>query len=106
MTVGLLSTATRSLTTRETRTHLVLTPYYPVPILVGLVVGYFSRARFKGSYRYWAWVGPAVFTLAYLIAWKAAHHLSWLESAVHLFGSIPFPSNRDQLWSAREFRLG
>lgn len=96
MTVGLLSTATRSLTTREMRVHLVQTPYYPVPILVGLVVGYFSYTRFKGSYRYWAWVGPAVLTLVSLMAWKAAHQSSLSQAAFHFFGFIPYPDNRDQ----------
>jgi hypothetical protein len=97
ITVGLLTSSTQLLTSRAMRIRLVWTPYYPVPLLVGLVVGYFSYTHFKGSYRYWAWVGPAVLTLVSLAAWKASHQFSLAEATIHFFGSIPYPGNRDQM---------
>jgi hypothetical protein len=86
ITAGLLTYSTRSLTTRATRIHLVSTPYYPVPIAVGFVVGYFTYTRFKGLYSYWAWLGPAILVLVSLLAWKSANQVSWLEATAHFFG--------------------
>jgi hypothetical protein len=95
ITVGLLTYSTQSFTTRATRIHL-LTPYYPVPIMVGLVVGCLSYTRLKGSYRYWAWVAPAVLVLASLLDWKAGSHSAWPAAMSHFFGPVPYPDNRDQ----------
>jgi hypothetical protein len=96
-TVGLLTYSTQSFVSHAARIHFVLTPYYPLPIMAGLVVGYLSYTRFKGSYRYWAWVVPAVLTLVSLVGWKAINQSSWSEAAVHFFGFMPYPDNRDQL---------
>jgi hypothetical protein len=97
ITVGLLTHATRSFTTRATRIHSVLTPYYPVDIAVGFVVGFFTYTGFKGSYRYRAWLGPATLVLVSLLAWKSTNQVSWWDATVHFFGPLPYPENHDQL---------
>lgn len=65
--------------------------------MVGLVVGCLSCTRLKGSYRYWAWVAPAVLVLASLLDWKAGSHSAWLAAMSHFFGPVSYPDNRDQL---------
>lgn len=97
VTVGFLTYSTQSFVSRATRIHLVHTPYYPVPIMVGLLVGYFSYPRFKASYRYWAWVAAAIFVFTFLHAWKVDYLASWREATVHFFGPLHYPENRDQI---------
>lgn len=97
VTVGVFTHATRPLTTPAIRIHMVSTPYYPVPIAMGLIVGCFSYSRFKGSYRYWTWLGPFGLVLVSLLAWKSSHPVSWWEASAHFFGPVPYPENHDQL---------
>jgi hypothetical protein len=95
-TVGLLTYSTQSFVSRATRIRFLLTPYYPVPIIAGLVIGYFSYTRFKGSYRYWTWVVPAALVILSLLGWKDANQTSWSAAAFHFFGPLPYPENHDQ----------
>lgn len=74
----------------------MLTPYYPVPIVIGFLVGYFSYIHFKGSYRYWVWIGPAILVISSLITWKASRQASWPEATFHFFGPLSYPENHDQ----------
>jgi hypothetical protein len=36
-------------------------PYYPLPILLAALAGYFCNIRFKGNYRFWVWIVPTVY---------------------------------------------
>lgn len=95
--VGLFTYSSQAFVSRATRIHFVLTPYYLFPILAGLVVGYFSYLRFRGSYRYWIWVLPAAYVFYSLLNWKASNQGAWSEALTHFFGYVPYPQNRDQL---------
>jgi len=97
ITAGFFTYSSREFVSRAARIDFVLTPYYPVPILVGLVVGYLSYLRFRGSYRYWAWILPAAYMLYPLVDWKSSNQTTWSEALIHFFGSVPYPQNRDQL---------
>jgi hypothetical protein len=97
VTVGLLTYSTQTFVTRATRIRLLFTPYYPLPIMVSLAVGSLSYIRFKGSYRYWAWIAPALLVLASLLDWKNGNQAPWAEAIRHFFGPVPYPENRDQL---------
>lgn len=97
ITVGLVSEAIRPFTSLATRIHLVWTPYYPLPVMVGLFVGYFSHTSFRGSYRYWTWVVPAAFVMVALVHWKDVKQSSWAMACVHFFGYVPWPQSRDQV---------
>ena len=35
-------------------------PYYPLPIVLAGLAGYFSFVRFKSNYRFWVWIIPAL----------------------------------------------
>jgi hypothetical protein len=95
--VGFFTYSSQAFVSRATRIHFVQTPYYPVPILAGLVVGYLSYLRFRGSYRFWVWVLPAAYVCYSLLDWKASNQRTWLEALTHFFGYLPYPQNRDQL---------
>jgi hypothetical protein len=95
--VGFFTYSTHAFVSRATRIYFVETPYYPFPILVGLVVGYLSYLRFRGSYRYWVWILPAVYMLYPLADWKSSNQTTWSKALIHFFGFVPFPQNRDQL---------
>jgi hypothetical protein len=97
MTVGFFTYSTQEFVSGAARIHFVKTPYYPFPIFVGLVVGYFSYLRFHGSYRYWVWILPAAGMLYPLVDWKSANQTTWSQALIHFFGSVPYPQNRDQL---------
>jgi hypothetical protein len=94
---SLATESIRSFTSLATRIRLVWTPYYPLPVIAGLAVGYFSYVYFKGSYRYWTWVAPAALVLGALIKWKVANQSSWAAAGSHFFGYMPWPESRDQV---------
>ena len=96
ITGGLAIESIRSFTTSATRDHLLWGPYHPLPVVAGLVTGYFSYTRFKGSYRYWTWVAPAALVLAALVEWKGVNQSSWTAAGSHFFGNVPYPESRDQ----------
>lgn len=95
--VGLLTYSTQAFTSRAVRIQFVQTPYYPVPILVGVAVGFFSYLRFRGSYRYWVWILPALLMLYSLANWRSSNQAGWSEAVIHFLGPLPYPQNRDQL---------
>jgi hypothetical protein len=97
ITEALATESIRSFTSLATRIRLVWTPYYPLPVIAGLAVGYFSYIYFKGSYRYWTWVLPNAFVLDALVKWKGANQSSWAATGVHFFGYMPWPASRDQV---------
>jgi hypothetical protein len=96
-TEGLVTESIRPFTTLATRIRLTWTPYYPLPVIAGLVVGYFTYLCFKGSYRYWAWVAPAALVMDAVVKWRAANQSSWAAAGVHFFGYMPWPASRDQV---------
>jgi len=95
--VGLISYSTRPFVSRALRAELIQTPYYPFPILIGLLVGYFSFLRFRGSYRYWVWILPAFLTFHSLCQWQSENGATWSIAFAHFFAYVPYPQNRDQL---------
>lgn len=97
VTVGILIFSTQSLTTRAIRVFLLSPPYYPLPLVVGLMVGYFSQVRSKGSDRYWVWIGPAVLVFVSLSTWKADNRAAWSEALLHFFGPRSYPGGPDQI---------
>jgi hypothetical protein len=97
ITESLVTAAIRSFTSLATRIRIVWTPYYPLPVVAGLAVGYLSYIYFKGSYRYWTWVAPAVFVVSTLLKWKVANQSSWAAAGFHFFGYMPWPASRDQV---------
>jgi hypothetical protein len=97
ITGSLVTESIHPFTTLATKIRLTWTPYYPLPVIAGLVVGYFSYIRFKVSYRYWTWVAPAAFVIGALVKWKAENQSSWAAAMVHFFGYMPWPASRDQV---------
>jgi hypothetical protein len=100
-TIGFFTYSSQPFVSRAARMHFtqtfVWTPYYPVPILAGLVIGFLIRTRFRGSYRYYAWILPSAVVLGSLLDWRASNQASWWQAAAHFFGRQPYPDNRDQL---------
>jgi hypothetical protein len=97
ITTGFCTYSSAPFVSRAVRFSLVNTPPYPFPTFVGLVVGYFSYTRFRGSYRYWAWILPAVLTLWSLSNWKASNRSTWSASMAYFFGFVPFTQNHRQI---------
>jgi hypothetical protein len=101
--VGIITYSLRSFVSREARIHfaetLVYGPYYPLPVLIGVLIGFFSYLRFRGTYRYWVWIVPALYVLTELLDWKESNHASLADSIVHFFGTLAYPANREQLGS-------
>jgi hypothetical protein len=101
MVIGFFTYSSRPFVSRAARLHFIQTfvwaQHYPLPILVGLILGYLCYGRFRGSYRYWIWVLPAAVVVKSLVNWKGSNQASWSKSLMHFFGFLPFPVNRDQL---------
>jgi hypothetical protein len=97
VTAGILIFSTQSFTTRAIRMFLLSPPYYPLPLVVGLMVGYFTQARSKGSCRYWVWIGPAILVFVSRLSWKADNRAAWPESLLYFFGPRPYPGGPDQI---------
>jgi hypothetical protein len=99
--IGIISYSLQPFISRDARIHFVHgfvdTPYYPLPILIALLIGFFSYVRFRGTYRYWVWILPAVVVVRSLVDWKQSNQASWADSLMHFFGFITYPANRDQL---------
>jgi hypothetical protein len=87
----------KPLVSHATKTRLVLTPYYPFTLIIGIIVGVLSYKRFRGSYRLWVWVVPAASLIYSMLRWKIDSGVSWAETLFHFFGTLPYPDNRDQL---------
>jgi len=45
-------------------------PYYPLPIVLAALAGYFSYIRFKSNYRFWVWIIPALYLVTKIVLWK------------------------------------
>lgn len=80
-----------------TKIRIGLTPYYPFMLFFGLLVGFISHVRFRGSYRLWVWILPALGLLRSLLLWKANNRAAWPKTLFHFFGFMPYPENHDQL---------
>lgn len=75
----------------------MLTPYYPLPVVIALCIGFFSYLRFWGSYRYWVWVLPSLLTISAMSHWQSENQASLSSTLIHFLGRVPYPENRDQL---------
>jgi hypothetical protein len=99
--IGIITYSLRPFVSRAARIHFTQTfvygPHYPLPILVGLLIGFFSYLRFRGTYRYWVWILPAFGVLTALVDWKETNQASFADSIMHFFGTLAYPANRDQL---------
>jgi hypothetical protein len=97
--VGIITYSLRPFVSREARVHftetLVYGPYYPLPILIGVLIGFFSYLRFRGAYRYWVWIIPALCVLTELVDWKETNQASFADSIVHFSGTLGYPVNRE-----------
>jgi hypothetical protein len=88
-----------------------LKPPYPLHIAVGIVTGYVSRFRWKGSHALWVWVPPAIYLAAGIVVWlQAGFHIG--DSLNHFFGLDCYPLCHDQyertvpLYSTVAYALG
>jgi hypothetical protein len=45
-------------------------PYYPLPIVLAALAGYFSYIRLKSNYRFWVWIIPALYLVTKIALWK------------------------------------
>ncbi len=101
--VGIITYSLRTFVSREARVHFMETfvygSYYPLPILIGVLIGFFSYLRFRGTYRYWVWIIPVLCVLTELVDWKETNQASFADSIVHFSGTLPYPANREQLGS-------
>ena len=95
----LLNVVLRPFLNHETIRRVSLNPYYPVPILLALMAGTLSYIRFRGSYRYWVWIVPALYLVNSMMTWSAANSTGFSDAAAHFFGNLRYPSNQDQLES-------
>jgi hypothetical protein len=75
-------------------------PYYPLPIVVAFLAGYFAYRWIRGSYSYWVWILPAVSLLTAMVYWKGATQASWFEALAHFFKRLPYPESLVQLPTA------
>jgi hypothetical protein len=99
--VGIIIYTLRPLISHTARIHFaqkyVYSSYHPLPILIALLIGFFSYTRFRGTYRYWVWVLPMFGLLSSLLDWKQSNEASLADSLRHFFGPLTYPANRDQL---------
>ena len=67
-------------------------PYYPLPIILAALAGYFSYIRFKSDYRFWVWIIPALYLVTKMALWKPSSVLggySWGTTLAHFFAGTP-----------------
>lgn len=67
-------------------------PYYPLPIVLAGLAGYFSYIRFKSNYRFWVWIIPALYLVTKIALWKPSTVLgdySWDTTLAHFFSGTP-----------------
>jgi len=67
-------------------------PYYPLPIILAALAGYFGYIRSKGSYRFWVWIVPTVFLATKIILWTPTSIVgdhSWAATLAHFFVGTP-----------------
>ena len=99
--IGIITTSLQPFVSRAARIHFTQTfvwgPHYPLPVLIALLIGFFSYLRFRGTYRYWVWILPAFGVLSALLYWKQSNQASFADSVMHFFGTLAYPANRDQL---------
>jgi hypothetical protein len=99
--VGIIIYTLRPLISHAARIHFiqkyVYSSYHPLPILIAMLIGFFSYLRFRGTYRYWVWVFPMFGVLSSLLDWKQSNEASLADSLRHFFGPLTYPANRDQL---------
>jgi len=67
-------------------------PYYPLPVILAVVLGYISYTRLKGNQRFWVWVVPALYLAAKIVVWKNRSVLrddGWGATMAHFFAPKP-----------------
>lgn len=67
-------------------------PFYPLPVVLASLAGYFGYMRSKGNYRFWVWVVPTVYLATKIILWTPASilgHYSWRTTLGHFFAGAP-----------------
>ena len=67
-------------------------PYYPLPIVLAALAGYFCNIRFKGSFRFWVWIVPTVYLASKIIFWTPSSVLgdhSWGTTLAHFLAGTP-----------------
>ena len=67
-------------------------PYYPLPIVLAGLTGYFSFVRFKSNYRFWVWIIPALYLVTKIALWRPSSVLedsSWGATLAHFFAGTP-----------------
>ena len=67
-------------------------PYYPLPIVLAGLAGYFSFVRFKSNYRFWVWIIPALYLVTKIALWRPSSVLedySWGTALAHFFSITP-----------------
>src|SRR5260370_31702093 len=63
-------------------------PYYPLPIVLAALAGYFSYIRFTSNYRFWVWIIPALYLVTKIVLWKPSSVLGdhdWGTALTHFF---------------------
>jgi hypothetical protein len=76
--------------------ELQMKPYYPLEIGAGLLTGYLSWFKWKGSYSLWVWVIPLVSLLLGLVEWTKSG-VTVREAAGHFFSDSCWPLCDDQV---------
>ena len=66
-------------------------PYYPLPLVLAVVVGYLSYFRFKENHLFWVWVLPALYLAIKIMLWKPSvlGGGSWGAAIAHFFAGEP-----------------
>jgi hypothetical protein len=67
-------------------------PYYPLPIVLAALAGYFDYIRSKGNYRFWVWIVPTLYLAMKLILWTPTTVLgdhNWRTILAHFFVGTP-----------------
>jgi hypothetical protein len=89
----------------------LLEPPYPILIAFGILAGYVSRIRWKGSQALWVWIPPAVYLGAGIVLWlRAGFHVG--DAFDHFFGLGCYPLCEDQyertvpLYTSLAYSLG
>jgi hypothetical protein len=73
----------------------ILKPPYPLEIGIGILTGYISRIRWKGSQALWIWLPPTIYLAAGIILRvQLGFHLR--EAVVHFFRQDCYPLCDDQ----------
>jgi len=96
--VGFINYSIRPFAGRGIFFYLTQGPFYPLPIVVGFLAGYFTYRWIRGSYCYWVWILPAVSMIVAMMYWKASKQATWIRTLDYFFfRRLPFPEASLQL---------